>query len=656
MQEHINAMTRMKELVALLNEASRIYYNEDRQIMSDLEYDRLYDELEALERSESTILAGSPTQRAGYTVLSALEKVRHEAPMLSLDKTKSIEKLKSFLSDHTGLISWKLDGLAINLQYKGGELIRAVTRGNGETGEDVTSNVRVFKNIPVQINYKGEMALRGEAVISFTDFNRINNALPPESQFKNPRNLCSGTVRQLNNEIAADRGVYIYAFALIKSEADIDSKAQQLKWLESLGFDGIEHRLVSAETVEAEVLDFQSRITANDFATDGLVLTFDSTAYSQSLGATSKFPRDSLAYKWVDELCETTLTDIQWNTSRTGLINPIAVFEPVEIEGTTVRQASIHNVSVLTGLELGIGDIITVYKANMIIPQIADNLTRSGTAAIPGACPVCGSQTEILGVKEGKALYCPNPLCKAQVIRRLSHFCSRGAMNIEGLSEQTLEKFVEHGLIENFTDIYGLSAYRDQIISLEGFGAKSYENLMSAIERSKSALLPNFIYALGINQVGLSNAKLLCGYYDNDIEKIIDASEEDLNNIEGFGEVISRSVRAFFDNPRNIGLVRKAINILNLTAPHTAGNAKPWAGLSFVITGDVTRFNNRKELGVFIESMGGKVSGSVSAKTYCLVNNNKLSKSSKNKKAVELGVKIMSEEELITLANESNNQ
>ena len=648
MPEPKNTLARMKELIAMLNEASRVYYNENSQIMSDFEYDRLYDELETLEHSEGVILAGSPTQKIGYTVVSALEKVRHETPMLSLDKTKSIDKLKTFLADQLGLMSWKLDGLTVVLQYNNGALSRAVTRGNGEIGEDVTSNIRVFKNIPVRISFQNELTMRGEAIITFSDFKRINSSLPPEKQYKNPRNLCSGTVRQLNNEIAADRGAFLYMFALIKSGGkEFSSKNSQLDWLDSLGFETVGRRLVTAETLDAETIDFESRIPLNEFASDGLVLTYDSVEYSLSQGATSKFPRDSLAFKWADEMAETTLLDILWNTSRTGLINPVAVFEPVEIEGATVRQASIHNVSVMQSLELGIGDKIRVYKANMIIPQIAENLTRSAAAPIPGFCPVCGSRTEIIGEKEGKALYCPNPLCKAQVVRRLAHFCSRDAMNIEGLSEQTLEKFVNNGFVEDFTDIFELSAYKEQIINMEGFGEKSFSNLEAAIERSKSVPLPNFIFALGINHVGLSNAKLLCGYYDNDIEKIMAASEEELNNIEGFGEVISRSIRAYFENPQNDGLVRKGLSRLNFKPPAPAGNKKPWAGLTFVVTGDVARFKNRKELEALIESLGGKVSGSVSSKTYCLINNDKFSASSKNKKALELGVKIMSEDDLL---------
>ena len=648
MPESTSGPARMKELIFRLDEASRAYYNENTQIMSDLEYDRLYGELEALERTEGIIMAGSPTQKVGYTVLGSLEKVRHETPMLSLDKTKSLDKLKSFLEGQTGLMSWKLDGLTIVLQYEGGVLTRAVTRGNGEIGEDVTSNVRVFKNIPLQIHFKGELTLRGEAVITYSDFKRINAALPPENQYKNPRNLCSGTVRQLNNEITAERGAFLYVFALIKADGEqFDSKDGQLNWLDTMGFDTVGRSLVDSETLEAQVYDFESRIPRNEFASDGLVLTYDSVPYSLSLGSTSKFPRDSLAFKWADEMSETTLLDIQWNTSRTGLINPIAVFEPVEIEGTTVRQASVHNVSVMQGLELGIGDTITVYKANMIIPQIAANLSRTGTAQIPAFCPVCGSPTEIVGVKEGNALYCPNPLCKAQVIRRLAHFCSRDAMNIEGLSEQTLEKFVDAGIIENFTDIFDLPSHRNEIIDMDGLGEKSYANLADAIERSRSVPLANFIYALGINHVGLSNAKLLCGYYDNDIEKIMAASEEELNGIEGFGEVISHSVRAFFENPRNDELVRNAVGRLAFKPQGAAGDAKPWAGLTFVVTGDVTHFKNRKELEALIESMGAKVSAGVSSKTYCLINNDKLSASSKNKKALELGVKIMSEDDLL---------
>ena len=647
--KQVSSLARMKELTLLLNEASRVYYNENSEIMSDKEYDLLYDELLELERKEGMVLAASPTQKVGYTVLSNLEKVQHDVPMLSLDKTKSIEKVVSFLGDQTGLLSWKLDGLTIILNYTDGVLNRAITRGNGVLGEDVTHNVRVFKNIPIQISFKGSLLIRGEAVISFSDFNRINSNLPPEDQYKNPRNLCSGTVRQLNNEIAAERGVHIFAFALIKADGiDIDSKNSQLEWLESLGFETVERHLVNAETAETNILGFQSQIPKNDFATDGLVLTFDSTIYSRSLGATSKFPKDSLAFKWADEMSETTLIDILWNTSRTGLINPVALFDPVEIEGTTVRQASIHNVSTLQGLELGIGDSIRVYKANMIIPQVAENLTRSGTAVIPETCYVCGSKTEIIGVKEGKALYCPNPMCKAQVVRRLSHFCSRNAMNIEGLSEQTLEKFVDNDFVRDFSDIYSLSGYRDEIVKLEGFGTRSYDKLIIAIEQSKSVPLPNFIYALGINQVGLSNAKLLCKYYDNDINKIMSATEEELNSIEGFGGVISKSVCDYFNDPKSTALVNKTVKELTFTSLSGSETPKPWAGLTFVITGKLTHFKDRKEMAAFIEDRGGKVSGSVSAKTYCLINNDKTSKSSKNKKALELGVKIMNEEDLLS--------
>lgn len=641
-------LERMKELIKLLNEASENYYQHDTEIMSNYEYDKLYDELVKLEKESGITLTNSPTQKVGYTVLSDLQKVKHESKMLSLDKTKDIEKLKSWLGTQEGLLSWKLDGLTIVLNYNNGELIQAVTRGNGEIGEDITHNAKVFKNIPLKIDFNSELVLRGEAIIGYKDFKKINDNLQEDEQYKNPRNLCSGTVRQLNSEIAFKRNVMFYAFTLVKAgdKNFKNLKSNQLDWLKSLGFDTVEYKKVNADNIEREVDRFEAEIKNNDFASDGLVLTFNDINYSQNLGSTSKFPRDSIAFKWADEMAETTLLDIYWNTSRTGRINPIAIFEPVELEGTTVNRASLHNLSILEELNLRIGDRIKVYKANMIIPQIAENCSLK--KVIPDRCPVCGQESEVRQIHEEKVLYCTNPNCKAQLVHSLEHYTSRDATNIDGISEATLEKFVESGFIENYTDIYNLSKYEDSIKTMEGFGEKSYNNLIDSVEKSKHIQLPNFIYALGISNVGLSNAKLLCKKYNYDINKIINASEEELISIEGFGEIIAHEIYKYFHNQNNIELLNKVLTYLDIEAPKEE-EQKTLEGKIFAITGSLNLFKNRKELQTKIEDLGGKVSASVSSKTSYLINNDNMLDSSKNKKAKELNVKIITEEEFVNL-------
>jgi len=640
----------MKELVELLNRAAKSYYQDNISIMSDMEYDKLYDELESLEKNMGIVLSDSPTMKVGYEIMSSLKKVRHESRMLSLDKTKEISKLRTFLGDNIGILSWKMDGLTIVLKYKDGLLAQALTRGNGEVGEDITHNARVFKNIPLKINYSGELVIRGEAVISFDDFNRINESLDENEKYKNPRNLCSGTVRQLNSEIAASRNVCFIAFSLVSSvDRDFnDSKAAKMKWLEELGFQIVESKIVDSQNVEDAVLDFEKNIASNKFTSDGLVLTYDSINFSNSLGATAKFPRDSIAFKWKDETAETVLKDIIWNTSRTGLINPIAVFEPVELEGTTVNKASLHNLSIVENLRLGIGDRITVYKANMIIPQVAENITKSNTFSVPDKCAVCGGETEIVKMRDGRALKCTNPNCEAQTVLEIVHYSSRDALNIEGFSEATIEKFVQKGFIKNYTDIYSLQNFKEEIVKMEGFGEKSFAKIITAVEKSKSAALENFIYGLGINNVGLSNAKLLCENFDYSFEKIIDAQFDELVNIDGFGEIIAHSVRKYFDDEKNVSLAIKAISFLDIK--HSEKKKQQiLEGKVFVITGDVSHYKNRKELQREIEMLGGKVTSSVSKKTSYLINNDILSKSSKNKKAMELGVDIISEEQFIDM-------
>ncbi len=644
------SMERMRELVSLLNEASKAYYAQDTEIMSNYEYDRLYDELTELEKITSVILTDSPTVKVGYEAVEELPKERHETPMLSLAKTKSREELQSWLNGRQGLLSWKLDGLTIVLTYTGGRLVKAVTRGNGEVGEVITNNARVFRNLPVSIPYQGELILRGEAVISYSDFEKINSEIEDvDAKYKNPRNLCSGSVRQLNNEITAGRNVRFYAFQLVKAQDEDfqDSREAQFAFLNRQGFDVVEYRMTDPETILEAVSYFEQKIADYDIPSDGLVLTYEDMAYGRSLGRTAKFPRDSIAFKWADELRETTLQEIEWSASRTGLINPVAIFEPVELEGTTVSRASVHNISILRGLKLGIGDRITVYKANMIIPQIAENLTGSDNLEIPDKCPVCGQPTQIKQVNEVQSLYCLNPDCDAKKIKAFTLFVSRDALNVDGLSESTLEKFLARGFLHEFADLFKLSRYEEEITQMDGFGEKSYRNLLESLERARNTTLPRLIYGLGIENIGVANAKMLCRYFQYDLASLRSATLEELAEIDGIGEVIALSVRAFFDEEKNKEQLDRLLPELNIAVEAIEEGAQTLAGMNFVITGSLTHYENRNQLKEEIEKKGGKVTGSVTGKTTGLINNDTTSQSSKNKKAKELGVRIMSEEEFL---------
>lgn len=645
---------RMKELVSLLNKASRAYYQEAQEIMSNYEYDRLYDELKELEDELGITLSNSPTVNVGYEVVSELPKERHESPMLSLDKTKEVEELKNFVGDQKVLISWKMDGLTVVLTYRDGKLYKAVTRGNGEVGEVITNNAKVFKNVPVRIAYQGELILRGEAVIGYKDFEKINQEIEDvDARYKNPRNLCSGSVRQLNNQITAKRNVMFYAFTLVQADG-VDfqnSRACQMEWLKSQGFTTVEYYMVTRDTVEDEVAKFSSKISENDFPSDGLVLTYDDIAYGRSLGRTAKFPRDSFAFKWQDEIRETVLREIEWSPSRTGLINPVAIFDPVELEGTTVSRASVHNISIMEELELGIGDKIEVYKANMIIPQIAENLTRSGVKDIPCKCPVCQGETKIRQVGNAKALYCMNPECQAKHVKSFALFVSRDALNIEGLSEATLEKFISRGYIHTFADIFHLDQYKEKIQKMEGFGEKSYKKLTESIEKARTTTLPRVIYSLGIAGIGLANAKVICRELKYDVESLLKVSEEELNEIQGVGEVLAKAFVGYFADAKHVENFRRLLN--ELTIPEeTVTKQQIFEGVNFVITGSVKHFANRGEVKELIESLGGKVTGSVTSKTNYLINNDVTSTSSKNKKANELGIPIISEETFLELVNQ----
>ena len=646
---------RIRELIGTLRAAGRAYYQESREIMSNFEYDKLYDELVSLEKETGIVFANSPTQNVGYEVVSALPKERHEKPMLSLNKTKSVEELADWLGGQTGLLSWKMDGLTIVLTYQNGTLVKAVTRGNGEIGEVITANAKAFVNVPLNISYQGELILRGEAIIRYSDFEKINEQIEDvDAKYKNPRNLCSGSVRQLNSEITAQRQVYFYAFSLVKADG-IDfknSRKEQFEWLKTQGFEVVEYHEVTKETLPETVKMYSEAIAENDTPSDGLVLLYDDIAYGQSLGRTAKFPRDSIAFKWADEIQETKLLYIEWSASRTGLINPVAVFEPVELEGTTVSRASVHNISIMEALELGAGDRITVYKANMIIPQIADNLTRSGVRDIPEACPVCGGQTEVRQLNDVKSLYCTNPDCQAKKIKSFTLFTSRDALNIAGLSEATLEKFIGVGMIHEYADIFHLDRHQEEIVEMDGFGQKSYDNLIAAAEKASHTTLPRMVYGLGVAGIGLANAKMICRHFKNDFEAMRHATVEELVEIDGIGEVLAQAWTAFFSDGKNNAIVDHLLAELTFEADEEEngeGADETFAGMNFVITGSLEHFKNRKELQELIERRGGKVTGSVTSKTNYLINNDVASSSSKNKKARELGVPILSEEEFLKL-------
>ncbi len=641
---------RIRELTQLLNKASLAYYAQDRELMSNYEYDRLYDELEALEKETGIVLSNSPTLHVGYEAVDELPKERHERPMLSLGKTKSREELAEWLGEQKALLSWKLGGLTVVLTYRDGKMEKAVTRGNGEVGEVVTNNAKVFQNLPVSISYAGELVLRGEAVITYSDFEEINRRIEDiDAKYKNPRNLCSGSVRQLNNEVTAGRNVKFFAFSLVKAEG-VDfhnSREEQFLFLQKLGFETVEYRVVDSASIGEAVGEFEKKIESYDVPSDGLVLVYDDIAYGQSLGATAKFPRDSIAFKWADEVKETVLKEIEWSPSRTGLINPIAVFEPVELEGTTVSRASVHNISILKSLKLGIGDRITVYKANMIIPQIAENLTGSDTVEIPKECPVCHGRTKVSQVNDVQSLYCTNEECEAKKIKSFTLFVSRDAMNIEGLSEATLEKFIGRGYIHEFADIFHLDRFQEEITEMEGFGEKSYQNLINSVEAARRTTLPRLIFSLGIANIGLANAKMICRHYHDDWEDMLAADVEDLSGIDGVGEVIATGFYEYFQKEENRRRWENLLKEVEIEKEEIDESMQTLSGMAFVVTGSLNHYENRKELKEAIEKRGGKVTGSVTSKTVCLINNDNTSSSSKNKKARELQIPILTEEEFI---------
>lgn len=648
---------RMKELIDVLNKAAYAYYAKDMEIMSNYEYDALYDELVLLEEETGVVLSNSPTIHVGFEAVDELPKERHEKPMLSLAKTKSREELREWLNGKEALLSWKLDGLTIVLTYENGTLQKAVTRGNGEIGEVITNNARVFKNIPHKIAFEGRLILRGEAVITYSDFEKVNAEIADaEAKYKNPRNLCSGSVRQLNNEITSKRNVRLFAFNLVDAigadGAAVDFKndrENQFLFLKEQGFDVVEYYRVNPDTIMDTIEQFATKIVDYDVPSDGLVLTLCDLAYGESLGRTAKFPRDSIAFKWADETAETTLLEIEWSPSRTGLINPVAIFEPIQLEGTTVSRASVHNLSIMEELELGIGDRITVYKANMIIPQIAENLTRSRKIQIPKTCPVCGRATRICQENDTKTLVCTNPECEAKKIKSFTLMVSRDALNIDGLSEATLEKFIAKGFIHSFADIFRLNRFEKEITEMDGFGEKSFQNLMASLEQARNTTLPRYLYAIGITGIGVANAKVLCKAFQYDFEKIKSATMEELSEVDGIGEVLAEGIISYFTDEEKAQNALELLEELQIEKPEQNEEEQIFAGMTFVITGNVYHYANRNEVKDVIEQKGGKVAGSVSSKTNYLINNDVTSTSGKNKKAKELGIPIISEEEFISM-------
>lgn len=643
-------LNRMKELIEKINHASVQYYQYDNSIMTNFEWDALYDELVELEKTTNTVLSNSPTIKIETKILSSLEQEEHPAPMLSLDKTKDISDLETFLESATGILSWKLDGITLVLTYEKGKLMKALTRGNGTVGEVVTENARNFENIPLTIPYKDTLVIRGEAVIKYSDFNKLNEDIEEENKYKNPRNLCSGSVRQLDSKITATRSVNFIAFALIVATKKFKLKSESFKWLAELGFEVADYEKVNNQNIEKIVTMFRERVKTYDIPSDGLVLTYDDIEYSVSLGKTAKHPKDSIAFKWEDELAETTLLDIDWSVSRTGLINPVAVFKSVELEGTTVSRASLHNLSIMDSLELGIGDTILVYKANMIIPQIAENNTRSNNINIPNTCPECGKATKISVNNDIKYLYCTNEFCRAKLLKKLSLFVSRNAMNIDGLSDAILSKLISEEIIKTYSDLYKIEKYRETIIKFEGFGELSYSNLINAINESRKTKLANFIYALGIPGIGLSRAKTICNQFNNDYEVIKELTYDELIPINDIGEILAEDWVKWFTNKQFISELDNLLKEIEFIDEKSNIN-KVLEGYTFVITGSVVSFKNRDELIQHIEDLGGKVVGSMSSKVDYLINNDETSMSTKNKKAHELGIKIISEEELLKITN-----
>ncbi len=638
---------RIDELSERLNEASRAYYADGIEIISNFEYDEMYDELLALEDETGYIRDDSPSINVGYETAAGLPKVVHEYKMLSLNKTKDRDELAAWLGDKEGLLSWKLDGLTVGITYENGRLVQGVTRGNGIEGELITANVLACRNVPRTIPHKGRVIVRGEAVIRYSDFEKINESIDDtDARYKNPRNLCSGSIRQLNPEVTAERMVNFYAFTLTLSEGyETKSRREKMEWLKSQGFDIVHYEMVDADNLFDVIDEYEKSIASFDIPSDGLVLTLEDAEYAGTLGETAKYPKDSIAFKWRDQQAETVLREIEWSPSRTGLLNPVAIFDPVELEGTTVSRASVHNINIMEELRLGIGDSIRVFKANMIIPQISENLTKSGNLEIPGSCPVCGGEARIRDEDGTRTLHCLNPLCMAKQVKKFEHFVSRDALNIEGLSESGLLKLIGVGAVSEYADLFKLARHREDIVKLEGFGGKSFDNLVASAKKASDTTPARLLYGLGVPGIGVANSNMIARACHNKWSDMESLDEEALKDIDGVGDVLARDYAKFFADDANRQTVKELLEVLSLDESYEAAGTA-LEGKTFVITGSLEHYANRKDLKAEIEAEGGRVAGSVSANTDYLITNDPNSGSSKNRTARELGVEIITEDEV----------
>lgn len=648
----------IKSLVRQLTAACEAYYKNDNPIMTDKQFDDLFDELEKLENETGFVMCGSPTQKVQGYVINELKKVKHTKPMLSANKTKEISEIERFIGNQLCILSWKLDGLTIVLRYKDNKFTQAITRGNGEIGEDVTHTMSMCSNIPMTIPYTGDLEVRGECVISWEEFNKINETL--NDQYKHPRNLAAGTVRQLDSNISRSRKLTFKAFELVQDELYERSKTNLLlrdqlmdikesfDYLEECGFEVVEHELVTNNNISDVIERFDPE--KYQYPVDGLVVMYNSYEYGKQQGKTSHHPLNMLALKWEDQLYETTLEDVLWNTSKTGLINPVAIFSPVDLDGAITTRATLHNVSYIEDLELGIGDSIQIYRSNMVIPKVHESLTRSNNLDIPSKCPCCGGDVEIHNENGSKTLHCMNQQCSAKLLSQFVYFVSRECMNIDGLSEATLDRFIQAGWLIQLKDIYHLYEHKKEMIHMDGFGKRRVEKLLDAIEKSRNSKLSNFITALSIPLIGKSTAKDMAKVCHNHINEFFlnIESKFDWSNVDGIGDTTNDSINDYFD--KNLEAVKDLIKEINFSSSENDNHSsKDLSGLTFVITGKVEKYKNRNVMKEEIESKGGKVSGSVSSKTNYLVNNDMSSNSSKNKKAKELMIPIITEDELIKL-------
>lgn len=664
----LKKVERIKELNQQLNQYRDSYYNNSVSEISDYEYDKLFDELKRLEEETNIVMANSPTHTVGYEVKSKLEKVKHSHPMLSLDKTKSVDELKKFAGSQDCLLTCKMDGLTVLLTYENGKLIQAETRGNGEIGEDITHNAKVFENIPLYIDYLGYLEVEGEAIITYSDFEKINSRLPEDEKYKNPRNLATGSVRQLDNSIAAKRYVKFIVWKVQKIEDEIENNnsfLHRLLFAKQLGFDVVPLLTYSNNTSDKEdceeMIENLRKYAANKgFPIDGLVMTYNDILYGESLGVTDHHPKHSLAFKFYDDIYPTKLLDVEFTMGKTGILTPTAIFEPVEIDGTIVERASLHNLSIMNNLGITHkGQVVNVYKANAVIPQIdsveEDNVeVTDNNIIIPAEnCPICGADTKIVKDNNSEILVCSNPDCKGKFLGKLSHFVSKNAINIDGLSEQTLQKFIELGWVSNFQDIYRLINHNKDMAVLDGFGKRSTNKLITAIENSRKTTLDRFIYALSIPLIGRSTSKDIAKYCNNDINVFMKVMIENkahdfINSIDGFGDVMYKSLYDWW-NEYCLSFFELSKEFYFETTNENNNSSVDLLGKVFVITGGLNHYKNRDELIRTIEQLGGKVSGTVSKKTSYLINNDTKSKSGKNKKAIDLGIQIISEDEFINM-------